>query len=208
MPVARNLLAATGIAFAISIFSTVFSAPSQAQFSDSWEFLKAVEEVDYREMRNRIFKGANVNRKNGDGLPAMVIAADKGDKELIRFLMEQGVKIDATTEDRGETAAMRRAGVGDMDTLNLLMELGADINLQDRSGLTALMRAARSRKQRVVKQLLDRGADFPGPIIPASLHWDTRATSGPGALLNFLKMQGRSSSLNNDDQFLFISFTW
>ena len=160
MPVARNLLAATRIALAIWISSAIFSAPSQAQFSDSWEFLKAVEEVDYREMRNRIFKGANVNRKNKDGLPAMVIAADKGDKELIRFLLDQGVKIDATTKDRGETAAMRRASVGDLDTLNLLMELGANINLQDRSGLTALMRAARSRKQRIVKKLLDGGADF------------------------------------------------
>lgn len=160
MPVVRNLLIATGFALSVWMLSAVFSAPSQAQFSDSWEFLKAVDEVDYREMRNRIFKGANVNRKNRDGFPAIIIAADKSNKELIKFLLDQGVKINATTAGRGETAVMRRADVGDMETLNFLMASGANINLQDRTGLTALMRAARARKQRIVKLLLEGGADF------------------------------------------------
>lgn len=157
---ASNLLATIIIALAVWLVSAVYSAPSQAQFSDTWEFLKAVDEVDYREMRNRIFKGANVNRKNGDGFPAMVIAADKRNRELINFLLEQGVKVDATTEQRGETALMRRAEVGDFETIALLLESGADPSLQDKSGLTALMRAARSRKPRVVKQLLEAGAGF------------------------------------------------
>lgn len=167
MPVVRNLLATITVALAVWFGSAVFSAPSQAQFSDTWEFLKAVDEVDYREMRNRIFKGANVNRRNADGFPAIVIAADKRNRELIKFLLDQGAKINATTEGRGETALMRRAEVGDSDTLAMLLESGAKLNLQDRSGLTALMRAARSRKQRVVKQLLEAGAqvdqaDFTG----------------------------------------------
>lgn len=154
----RNLFATITIALAVWAVSAVFSAPSQAQFSDTWEFLKAVEDVDYKEMRNRIFKGANVNRRNGDGFPAIVIAAEKRDKELIRFLLEQGVKINATTTGRGETALMRRAEVGDFETLSLLLELGADMNLHDKSGVTALMRAARNRKQRVVRRLLEAGA--------------------------------------------------
>jgi ankyrin repeat protein len=159
MAVVRNILATITIALAVALVSATFSTPSQAQFSDTWEFLKAVDEVDYKEMRNRIFKGANVNRKNADGFPAIVVAADKRDRALIAFLLGQGVKINATTEGRGETALMRRAEVGDFDTMAALLEAGADLNLQDKSGLTALMRAARSRKQRVVKQLLEAGAE-------------------------------------------------
>lgn len=156
---ARNFLATLSIALVVWMVSAVFSAPSQAQFSDTWEFLKAVEESDYLEMRNRIFKGANVNRRNKKGFPAIIIAAEKRDQKLIRFLLDQGVKINATIIARGETALMRRADVGDTETLSLLLALGADADLQDKSGVTALMRAARSRKNRVVKRLLEAGAD-------------------------------------------------
>lgn len=159
MSVARNLLLVTRMALAALLLSVVFSPPLHAQFSDSWEFLKAVEEADYLEMRSRISKGANVNRKDGDGFPAIVIAADKRDKVLITFLLEQGVRINSTTEDRGETALMRRAGAGDLETVTLLLAAGADPNLQDKTGQTALMRAAQARKQRVVKQLLENGAE-------------------------------------------------
>lgn len=159
MPVIRNLMAGPVIALAVWLASAVFAAPSYAQFSDTWEFMKAVDEVDYREMRNRIFKGANVNSRNGDGLPAIVIAADKGDRALIKFLLDQGAKINAVTESRGETALMRRAGAGDLDTISVLLEFGADPNLQDRTGLSALMRAASTRKHRIVKRLLDGGAE-------------------------------------------------
>ena len=167
MSAVRNLLATITIALAVWAVSATFSTPSQAQFSDTWEFLKAVEEADYLEMRNRISKGANVNRKNADGFPAIIIAAEKRDQELIRFLLDQGVKINATTAGRKETALMRRAEVGDFETLSLLLDLGADMNLRDKSGVTALMRAARNRKQRIVRRLLEADAgvdatDFTG----------------------------------------------
>lgn len=160
MSVARNFLFTASVALMALLLSAVFSAPSHAQFSDSWEFLKAVDEADYLEMRNRISKGANVNRKNGDGFPAIIIASDKRDRELIEFLLAQGVRIDATAEGRGETALMRRATVGDSETVTFLLAAGADPNLQDKSGVTALMRAAQSRKPRIIKLLLESGAEF------------------------------------------------
>lgn len=166
-PGTRNFLTTVSIALTFWLLASVFSAPAEAQFSDSWEFMKAVEEADYEEMRSRIFKGANVNRLNKDGFPAIVIAADKSDRDLIKFLFNQGARINAATRERRETALMRRAEVGDSETLALLLELGADMSLHDKTGVTALMRAARSRKQRIVKTLLEAGArvnetDFTG----------------------------------------------
>lgn len=110
-------------------------------------------------MRSRLSKGANVNRKNSDGFPAIVIAADKRNKQLIEFLLDHGARIDAPSDGRGETALMRRVTVGDSETVTTLLAAGADPNLADKSGITSLMRAAQGRKARIVKLLLDNGAD-------------------------------------------------
>lgn len=131
-----------------------------AQYSESWEFLKAVKADDRKEIRDRQRKGANVNAKDGDGLPAMMIAAEQGNVGLMRFIFELGVNIDGRAEDRRDTALMRRAEIGDMESVSFLVTNGADVNLKDRGGETALMKAARARKRRVVELLIDSGADI------------------------------------------------
>ncbi|MCH8201634.1 MAG: ankyrin repeat domain-containing protein [Proteobacteria bacterium] len=130
-----------------------------AQFSHSWEFLKAVEDDDRKELRQRERKGANVNAKNGDGLPAMIIAAEHGNVGLMKFILELGVNVDGRAEDRRDTALMRRAEIGDMETVRFLVTSGADVNLKDRGGENALMKATRARKRRIVEFLIASGAD-------------------------------------------------
>ena len=135
-------------------------APSQAQaqFSETWEFYKAMEKGDYREMMSRLNKGANINRPRDDQ-PAIVMAADKSDQHLLGFLIDNGANVNGATIERQETALMRRAGAGDVETVRFLLDRGADPNAQDRSGETALIRAARGHKRKVVQLLLDSGAD-------------------------------------------------
>ncbi len=130
-----------------------------AQFSESWEFLKAVEADDRKEIRDRYANGANVNAKNGDGLPALIIAAEHGNISLMQFLFELGVNLDGRAEGRRETALMRRAEIGDMESVRFLVTAGADVNLKDRGGENALMKAARARKRRIVEFLIASGAD-------------------------------------------------
>ncbi len=130
-----------------------------AQYSDSWEFLKAVEADDRKEIRDRQGKGVNVNAKNGDGLPAMIIAAEHGNVGLMQFILELGVNIDGRTEDRRDTALMRRAEIGDMESVRFLVTAGADVNLKDRGGENALMKAVRARRRGIVKLLIASGAD-------------------------------------------------
>ena len=160
MSAVRNLLATITIALAVWAVSATFSTPSQAQFSDTWEFLKAVEEADYLEMRNRISKGANVNRKNADGFPAIIIAAEKRDQELIRFLLDQGVKINATTAGRKETALMRAARNRKQRIVRRLLEADAGVDATDFTGKTALGYARDARARRVVRLLEEAGARF------------------------------------------------
>ena len=66
------------VVLSLLVLSGLGMRQAAAQFSDSWEFLKAVKEDDRKEIRDRYRKGANMNAKNSDGLPAMIIAAERG----------------------------------------------------------------------------------------------------------------------------------
>lgn len=134
-------------------------APTHAQFSDTWEFLEAVEEADYKEIMKRLGNGANINGLNGDGVPAVILAGEKRDMKMLRFLLEQGAKPDTTAEPNGETALIRRADAGDNESIKALLEFGANINARDNLGETALIKAIRGRKTRTIQLLLENGAD-------------------------------------------------
>lgn len=155
--------------------------PAEAQFSDTWEFHKALKDRDYREMLTRLSNGANINRVDGDGIPAFVTAADAGDQKLMKFLLDNGARINGAISESQETALMRRASAGDTTTVQFLLEVGADPDAADRRGETALMKAARNRKRSIVKALIEHGAD---PNIydytgKSALHYarDARASS-------------------------------
>lgn len=136
----------------------LLSLPAHAQFSETWEFYKALDDGDYREMMSRINRGANINRPK-DGMPAIIMAADRSDQKLMTFLLQNGANIDGKTDDRRETALMRRSAVGNVETVRFLLARGAEPNAQDRNGETSLIKAARARKRNVVRILLDNGAD-------------------------------------------------
>lgn len=133
---------------------------AHAQFSDTWEFLDAVEDGDYKEIRTRLGRGANINALNTDGFPAIIIASDRKNLEMVKFLLEQGAKPDTRSEEGQDTALMRRADAGDGEAVKMLLDKGANVNLQDRLGETALIKAVRSRKTRIVSMLLEHGAEI------------------------------------------------
>lgn len=129
-----------------------------AQFSEKWELLKAVEDNDIAEVRNRIFKGANVNGRK-DGKPALVIALENRNYDILRLLLENGAYPNNTTLGIEETPLMVAAGSGDETGLQLLLEYGADPNFTDKRGQTALMKAAQARQALAARILLANGAD-------------------------------------------------
>ncbi len=149
----------TGMVFGLIGLNGLGIREAAAQYSETWEFLKAVEADDRREIRDRQRKGANINGKNGDGLPAMILAAERGNIGLMQFIFALGVNVDGRAEDRRDTALMRRAEIGDMELVRFLVTSGADVNLKDRGGETALMKAVRARRRRVVEFLIASGAD-------------------------------------------------
>ena len=131
-----------------------------AQFSPTFDFLKALNKNDYAGGKSKLMQGANVNAKNDDGIPALIMATDMGEPAMVKFLLEQGAHVDEPVQATGETALMHAASAGDKLTAGVLLYYKANVDEQDKHGETALIKAARSGHSDMVKLLLEVGADI------------------------------------------------
>jgi hypothetical protein len=89
---------------------------------------------------------------------ALLLAAERGDTETVKLLLEAGVKTDVRASD-GTTALIRAARAGNTDIVKLLLDARAKIDATDKEGTTALMGAAAAGHIDVVKALIGAGAD-------------------------------------------------
>jgi ankyrin repeat protein len=88
--------------------------------------------------------------------PALVLAAGRGDVEMIRALASGGAVADSRALSDAVVAAARS---GNLDAYRLLLNYGAPANPRDSGGATALMAAAASGYPAMVRELLERHAD-------------------------------------------------
>jgi len=93
-----------------------------------------------------------------DGRSALMLAATRGQADLIRVLLEKGVDIDAREAKHGWTALIYGIWSGDPETVQLLIEGGADLNLKDEENATVLDNAILRDNPAIVKLLKKAGA--------------------------------------------------
>lgn len=104
-------------------------------------------------------KGADLNRSNAEGWSPLLFAAEQGDLETLRYLIEKvGCDVRARTKNR-VSALMLAADAGQTEVCRYLLERGANINARSNRGSTALMFAAASGNKSLVNLLLEAGAD-------------------------------------------------
>lgn len=101
----------------------------------------------------------NLNSRDGAGNTILMIAAEKGYKELVEYLISKGSDIDAMNSV-GQTALCNSVFFGKNPIAKFLIDEHADINKTDtRFRLPPLVAAVRSNNLEMGGVLLARGAD-------------------------------------------------
>jgi ankyrin repeat protein len=144
---------------ALSLLAT--AAPAVAQFSDSYNFLKAVRERNGAKAIELLNKGGPtlIDTPDGNtGERGIHIAVKDRDLSWIGFLMQKGARVDLKDRD-GNTPLMVAARIGFVDAARLLIAKGAQVNAANSLGETPLIMAAQKRDLAMVRLLLTQGAD-------------------------------------------------
>ncbi len=104
-------------------------------------------------------KGADLEATNFDGNTPLQFAAYEGKVKMLKFLLEKGADINA--KNKTNWNALMQATLGGFDEVaKILLEKGSDVDvIGTEKGGTALMLAAWKPSEKIVKLLLDYGAD-------------------------------------------------
>ena len=104
--------------------------------------------------------GADVNARDpkSDMTPLVYAACTRGGNQFIDLLLRSGAEINAKVGPSGITALVCAVEMKDAETVKLLIEAGADLDMADNSGKTPLMRAQSKQAEEIMKLLTDAGA--------------------------------------------------
>jgi len=100
-----------------------------------------------------------VNAKNSNGRFSLEMAAQTGQVEIVRFLLEKGAEVNM---NRGGATALHMAALygGKTELITLLLEKRADMNARTGEGATPLNLAVTGKQKAVAELLLDKGAEI------------------------------------------------
>jgi hypothetical protein len=152
----RNRISALTLALALAVPSL-----TAAQFSDSYNFLKAVKDRDGAEATKFVSKPGSIiidTHDQSSGETALHIVTRDRDTTWLRFLLSKGAKPD-TRDKSGETPLLIAARLNYEDGAELLLAARASVDLANNAGETALIRAVENGNYTLAKLLLLEGAD-------------------------------------------------
>ncbi|WP_460987059.1 ankyrin repeat domain-containing protein [Sphingobium sp. TomTYG75] len=150
--------AARAAALALALLSPV---AAQAQFSDSYNFLKAVKDADGQKVTDLIQKpGSTVinSRDVTSGETALHLVIARRDNTWLSFLLAKGANPNLA-DNRGNTPLMNAVQARFEDGVRTLLAGGAQIDKTNGSGETPLIRAVQIRDIGLVRLLVAQGAN-------------------------------------------------
>ena len=149
------LLALFGI-LALSVPTT-----AQAQFSESYNFLKSIKDRDGEEATKFLNRPGTVivnTRDVTSGETALHIVVARRDATWTAFLLQKGANPNIRDKS-GTTPLMLATQLRFVDGARLLLAKKADVNQSNNQGETPLIRAVQLRDSEMVRLLLQKGAD-------------------------------------------------
>jgi ankyrin repeat protein len=160
------------------------ATPAAAQFSDAYNFVKAVKDKDgakATELLNKPGSSTLVNAKDGEtGDAAIHITVRRADAPWMALVLRAGGNPNLR-DGQGNTPIMIATQIRWVDGMRLLLDFGVQVNAQNRLGETALLKAVQARDLDSVKLLLEGRAnpdiaDNSGLSARAVAERDPRAT--------------------------------
>jgi uncharacterized protein len=106
--------------------------------------------------------GANPNLALPAGETPLMTAARTGVAAAVRTLLAHGAAVDAVEGWRGQTALMWAASEGHAETIQALIDAGADPAVRSKAGFTPLLFASRDGHIQAMRVLLAAGAPATG----------------------------------------------
>ncbi len=103
--------------------------------------------------------GANPNVLSQQGDPALWLAVSANQTEAVRALLKHKALPNVMSERLGNTVLGMAAYVGNLDTVKMLVDTGAELDAADRFGVTPLGYAALAARVDVAEYLLSKGAN-------------------------------------------------
>lgn len=146
-----------------AILGLGLAVPAAAQFSDSYNFLKAVKDRDgtkATEFIDQPGSGAVIinTRDLTSGQGALHIVVEARDARWTGFLLQKGANPNIS-DKKGVTPLMLATQLNFVEGIDWLLRYKADVNKQNRAGETALIRAVQLRNLPVVRMLMKKGAN-------------------------------------------------
>jgi ankyrin repeat protein len=139
----------------------VAAVPAFAQFSESFNFLKAVRERDNVKVTQIVSNPSSTainarDRETGEG--ALHILVRGRDFNWLLYILSHGARPDLQ-DNRGNTPLMAAAQIGWVEGAEALLARRATVDLANNRGETPLILAVQRRDIAMVRVLLARGAD-------------------------------------------------
>ena len=122
-------------------------------------FCAAALSGDIQRVQDFLTVGMIPDAKSSAGVPALVGAVRGRSVEVVQHLVNEGVDVNVTCGENGETALCEAASRGLETIVGVLLAAGASANQQTDSGQTALMLAASQGHTEIVTHLVAAGGD-------------------------------------------------
>lgn len=134
---------------------------AQAQFSDTYNFMRGVRDRDFEAVRNLVEQPSSTvinvrDRSSGEG--ALHILTRERDSQWLLYLLRQNANPDIRDND-GNTPLHIAAQIGFLEAADWLRIANADLNARNNRGETALILAVQQRNAAMVRQLIEAGAN-------------------------------------------------
>ncbi len=115
---------------------------------------------DFDTLMLLVESGADIFEFDDEGVSVFDIAITYNNIKMINYMLQQGVDVNKTNRRSGFTALMAAACYGRVEIAKILLENGADQNVRDSKGFSAVDFARKMNKKSVL-ELLDYDENAP-----------------------------------------------